>query len=279
MLGAIKPMSIWMWLTIKLLYPYILLKAAIGITIVIPDINPIRKGLPLSGNKTGASLQNLDIASMKTYCKKVGCTMNDYTTALIGASFHEYMTKYQTDDNGKSYPIPDYINVLIPFSLRQPARNTKEFKMCNEFVAIPMTIPIKSQFSEVLTGVKKIFSSLRNSPDPYGMFEFFSILVNLPFIIPSFGVHFMANKFTLVYSNLNATKIEFVWDGKKQVGQYYFPPAIGTLCCGVSLSTTGKIMSLAVYSDATRIKHPKELMAIFKRKNEELLKDLKEIKK
>jgi hypothetical protein len=151
--------------------------------------------------------------------------------------------------------------------------------MCNEFVAIPMTIPIKSQFSEVLTGVKQIFSSMRNSPDPFGVFEFFSILVNLPFILPSFGVHFMANKYTIAYSNLNATKKEFVWDGKKQVGQYYFPPAIGTLSCCISLSTTGKLMSLAVFSDATRIKHPKDLLAIFKRKNEELIYDKNEIKK
>jgi len=56
---------------------------------------------------------------------------------------------------------------------------------------------------------------MRSSLDVYGVLEIFNISVNLPFILPRFAVDFLSNKTTLIYSNLNASKIPYVMDGKK----------------------------------------------------------------
>ena len=82
------------------------------------------------------------------------------------------------------------------------------------------------------------------------------------------------NKFSLIYTNLNASKESYSFDGKKDVGNYFLVPGYGTICSGVSLCTIGQRMSLAVYCDQVSMEKPQDLCNIFERKNLEALKTL-----
>ena len=59
---------------------------------------------------------------------------------------------------------------------------------------------------------------MRTSLSPFGTLEFFRICVNLPFIIPKFTVDFLSDKYTMIFSNLNACKVNYVFNGLESRG-------------------------------------------------------------
>ena len=231
------------------------LKQNIKIILTKRNHNAIKKNYLMTGKKNGAHTMDLDIVAMKVYCKKRGCTINDYTTALISNTLYEYMEINKIVD-GIEYAIPNEISTVIPISLRQPFKKIEDVKMCNDFVAMPVQIVIRKELEESLPLIKSLFDSMRGSLDVYGMLQVFNMSVSYPFTLPRVMIDFLANKYTICYSNLNASKIPYIWDGKKQLGQFYFPPAIGNFCCGISLCTTGPFMSLSCFSDENSIKDP-----------------------
>lgn len=127
----------------------------------------------------------------------------------------------------------------MPYSLRQPFEKLQDIKMVNDFAALPVEIKIKQDFGEALEIFKKQFKAMRTSLDVFGVLQVFNVSVNLPFTLPRHLVDFISDKYTIIYSNLNMSKIPLVLDGKKQVGQFYFVPAVGKICCGISLCTIG----------------------------------------
>ena len=128
--------------------------------------------------------------------------------------------------------------------------------MVNDFAALPVDIVIRNTMDEALPLLKKQFLEMRTSLDVFGVLEVFNISVNLPFTLPRFSIDYLSDKYTIIYSNLNASKIPYVFDGKKQLGQFYFVPAVAKICCGISLCTTGPFMSMACFADENSIKDP-----------------------
>ena len=80
--------------------------------------------------------------------------------------------------------------------------------------------------------------------------------VNLAFNIPQLSIDWLTDQYSLVFSNLNASKVPFVFNGKNQIGQFYFVPGTGKVYSGVSVSTTGPYMSMAVQSDKVSMENP-----------------------
>jgi len=144
----------------------------------------------------------------------------------------------------------------MPFSLRQPREKLSDMRLNNDFVAIPVTIGVHEHFYDSMKEVKKQFIKLRTSLMPFGYLKTFYISISLPFILPKFAIDFLSDKYTLVFSNLNACKVRLNFDGKKQLGCYYFVPTIGKLSFGVSIVTCGDLTSMAVYGDKIAIEDP-----------------------
>ena len=144
----------------------------------------------------------------------------------------------------------------MPYSLRQPADKFSDLRLNNDFVAIPVTIGIYEHFHESLVECKKQFYALRSSLMPFGFLKTFYVSLSLPFTLPKFAVDFLSDKYTLIYSNLNATKVRYNFNGKRQLGGYYFVPTIGKLSFGVSIVTCEDITSMAVYGDKIAIENP-----------------------
>jgi hypothetical protein len=112
--------------------------------------------------------------------------------------------------------------------------------------------------------------------DPFGVLYVFKTSINLPFILPKYCIDFISDKYTLVFSNLNACKIPYKWDGKTSVGQFYFVPCIGKLSFGVSLCTVGDTIGMAVFGDESSIMNPQEVVDTFRDKCKAILKDPKQ---
>jgi len=77
----------------------------------------------------------------------------------------------------------------------------------------------------------------------------------------------LTDKYSIVYSNLNASKKDYYFDGKKNIGHYFVAPGVGKLSTGVSLCTIGSKMSLGIFSDAVQMKNPQELCDIYSELN------------
>lgn len=144
-------------------------------------------------------------------------------------------------------------------------------KLNNDFVAIPVTIGVHEHFHDSLKENKKLFKELRTSMMPFGYLNTFAVSNSLPFTLPKHNVDFFSDKYTLVFSNLNSSKIRYNFNGKKQVGAYYFVPTIGRISFGVSIVTCENICSMAVYGDKVAIDDPQEFVEMFKHRIQETL--------
>jgi hypothetical protein len=59
---------------------------------------------------------------------------------------------------------------------------------------------------------------MKNSLAPFGVLLATKLTVALPFFLPKMLADDLTSKFTFVYSNLNASKKRYVFDGHKMLG-------------------------------------------------------------
>lgn len=90
---------------------------------------------------------------------------------------------------------------------------------------------------------------MRTSIDIYGIYETFRISVNLPFLLPRKSIDFLSDKYSGIFTNVNASKKPYLINGKKQLGQFFFVPGVAKICTGFSILTTGPFMSFSCFSD------------------------------
>jgi len=139
-------------------------------------------------------------------------------TSILSVTLFQYFVKHQDDPNPKQkngWKIPKSVNLGMPFSLRQPAKTLADMKLNNDFAAIPVNIGVHEHFSDAIEGIKKSFKKLRTSMMPYGVLNMFYITISFPFILPKFAVDFLSDKYTLIFSNLNASRIKYSFNGQK----------------------------------------------------------------
>jgi hypothetical protein len=86
--------------------------------------------------------------------------------------------------------------------------------MCNDFASILVHYPLTNDLKAGVDGAKKAMQRFKESFDIYGVYEMFKFTVNLPFTFPRSGLDFIADKVTMIYSNLHASRVRGVWAGK-----------------------------------------------------------------
>jgi len=217
------------------------------------DSNALKKdNTPLSGKKTFGYNFDLNLQGMKDYCKAKNCTINDYCSALLSVSLYEYFEleeKRAIAAKEKAYKMPPSINCAVPFSLRQPFATLKDIKMVNDFGSLLVPLKPFKEIDDALPSIKKEFNKLKGSLMPFGVLYSTKISVSLPFLLPKMMLDDLTDKYSIVYSNLNASKTEYFFDGKRNLGHYFVAPGCGKLSTGISLCTVGPRMSLGIFSD------------------------------
>lgn len=190
----------------------------------------------MTGIRKASFSNDLDLQKMKTFCKQNGCTINDYTSSLVANSLFEYFDAHKTDEGGP-WVIPDSISINMPFSLRVPQKNIKDVKLENDFVPLPIELPIRKTLAEELVLVKKQFKELRSSLFPYGILYAFKLSLNLPFYLAKDGLDYSSSKTTLNYTNLFASKVMYEFDGHKLHSFVILTPLMSSMTCGISVLT------------------------------------------
>ena len=144
----------------------------------------------------------------------------------------------------------------MPISLREPAYTLKEVKMANNFIAVPVRIPIRKTLDESLGLLKPVFSSLKNSLSPFGCKMAFQLVASLPYLLPRYVLLFLTTKYHMFFTNLRAFNQPYVWNRKKQTGSFYYCMGICNINCGMSFLSVGDLMSMSCYADEYGIDKP-----------------------
>jgi NRPS condensation-like uncharacterized protein len=224
-LPALKPMGILKTTLVYTLLPFLVLKSGIEICLQFKDNNIIKKNVPMSGRKNGAYTEDIDLLKLKALAKANGATVNDFMTAVLSNTIYKYFDDHKNEkfEGVKSvgpngFIIPKKINIGMPFSLRQPVKDLKDLKLNNDFAALPLKIGVYEKFEPALSAFKKQFKSMRTSLNPFGVLYVFKTSISLPFTLPKYTVDWISDKYTLIFSNLMASKIQFKWDGHPTIG-------------------------------------------------------------
>jgi hypothetical protein len=90
---------------------------------------------------------------------------------------------------------------------------------------------------------------------------------NLPYKLANFAGKWLSDHYSLMFSNLNASKKAFKFAGKAQLGQFLYVPNGLSLFIAVGVCTTGPYSSISCYANVERMKNPQELVDIFILKN------------
>jgi hypothetical protein len=84
----------------------------------------------------------------------------------------------------------------------------------------------------------------------------------------------LTDKYTAVWSNVNASKTPYNLNGKKQLGVFYFVPTTCKISNGFSVISVGQWTQFGCFGDEHTITDRKEFVEIFERKNRENLKSV-----
>lgn len=144
----------------------------------------------------------------------------------------------------------------MAFSFRQPVQFLKDVNLMNDMCGVKMFLDIKKEFPEALQVLKAKFADMKGSLMPYYIYAVNQFVSNLPFKLPRALMDAGVDKYTMTFSNFNCSRIAFVLDGKKQLGQFYYGGVAGKLAFGATQATCGPYCSVAFGGDEAFIKNP-----------------------
>ena len=91
-LPSLKPLGCFKHAIILLLSPFFVLHTLISVQCKKIDRNSITNDHPRTGIKRGGFTRDLSLKQIKEFCKKKGCTINDYIAAMTCVTLHDYMS-------------------------------------------------------------------------------------------------------------------------------------------------------------------------------------------
>lgn len=126
----------------------------------------------------------------------------------------------------------------------------------NAFGTIVMYLKPHSTFDKALVDVKKTFEVLKTSLNPFGTLYATKISVLFPFTLPKIVCDDISDKFSIVFSNLNASKTNYVYDGKVCTSHFFIAPGVNKMYTGIGYSTMADNMAMSIFSDSAMLSNP-----------------------
>ena len=273
-LPSLKPLTLCRKFLLWISSPYLTLATMVRALFLTRENNNILQNkLPKSGIRTGGVSHDLDITAMKKFCQTRGCSINDYCAAVLSLVMHEYLTLNPIDDkSARLLPQDEYINVGLPFSLRQPKKKLKDLKIGNEFASVQSELVLTDDFEKALAYQINHYNMLKRTPSrTFGPMYAGGLTMNLPFLLPKFVMGDLTRKYSLVFTNVNASKIKYNWNGKLCSRFFVMANGVHQVYTCVNILTIGGEMSVAINSDKACIEDPQALCDLFAKKNRAIL--------
>lgn len=128
--------------------------------------------------------------------------------------------------------------------------------MINDIAGVGVPIIVRKDFETCLKATVHTYSIIKNSLTAYCSMAMINFSSNLPYTLAKWGTDDISDKYSMIVSNLNASKKPFKVAGKSQLGQFCFVPGVCKLYMSVMFCSTGPHMSMSCYADQERLKNP-----------------------
>lgn len=145
--------------------------------------------------------------------------------------------------------------------------------MLNDFGSLFIDLKCCDNFEDSLKDCNTVFSRLKTSLMPFGILYLTKIPALFPFGLPKMIQRDLTNKFSIIYTNLNASTLPYSFDGKRDTTHYFLVPGYGRVSTGFSICTIGPRMSIGCFSDEVYMENPQEFCDIFAQKNIDILEN------
>lgn len=268
-LSGFKSVPFLEYAKIMLLLPLKVFIQFISIINFEPDVNVIKSGKELSGKQL-AAFSELEIQSVKKVSKHMGCTYNEYTTALLVQALHTYFQRRE-----KEAPIPPTIKLALPYSYRTMPKRMQDIRLGNDVYPMYLTAKVHPDLKSNVSQVREFLQEMKSTYLPYGNKWLNDVTMNLPFSMLAEEGERQFGALTAVVTNLNGTKAAGSICGKRIKGQFYYGNVPGKLGFMISMLSISEKTSIAITCDSNFIPEPKELIDLVIEKHEDALKQIK----
>ena len=217
------------------------------------DQNPLH-GPALSGVKSLAWTQPYKLAQYKEKCKKKGITLNDF----LGAAAIRTLQKYIAENYNQNH---ERFTIFMPFSLRGQPEDGTPLPVDNEFAAILIKMP--SATSPTLeTDCARIFNHMKHSIEPFTCNLAVNILGLLPRTLAKWMLFSLANKATLLFSNVPGPRSHLTYQGAQLLHLISMSPMEAS--CGLAMTTISyaEEFTVACYADTVLVKDAGDLVRL-----------------
>jgi NRPS condensation-like uncharacterized protein len=150
-LTSMKPLPFLKKVLLFIISPYLVIATGSTALMAKEDRNILQNSAPISGQRSAGFNLGLSLERIKQYCHSRGCSINDFCSAVLCVVLHDYLKSNPIyDEKGRELPMEKYINVGLPFSIRQPQKNIRDFKLCNDFASVQSELILTDDFEKAL---------------------------------------------------------------------------------------------------------------------------------
>ena len=217
------------------------------------DRNPLH-GTQLSGEKSIHWTKPYLLLDYKIDCKKKGITLNDFLAAACLRTLKRYI-KQEYGENSNEFTI------FMPFSLRGQPEDGSPLPVDNDFAAILIQMP-RADSPSLETECARVFHRLKMSIEPLTCHLAINIMGMLPKTVAKWMLFKLANKATLLFSNVPGPRSHLTFNKSKLQHLMSMSPMEAT--CGVAMTVISyaEEFTISCYADKALVKDSEELVRI-----------------
>lgn len=216
-----------------------------------PDRKSVFKG-DLSAIKRVLWSHPVPIERVKAIGKGHGATINDVLVAAVAGGLRRYML--ETGDN----PAAGDITAMVPVNLR-PEHDTHQ--LGNRFALVYLSLPVSlADAYDRLMMTKRRMDVLKNSPEPFLVYQILGIIGTLPGDIAKQVTAWFATKASAVLTNVPGPRQEIYFAGRKLTNLLFWVPQSGNIGLGLSIISYDSKVTLGIMVDEHLIHDPHRII-------------------
>jgi WS/DGAT/MGAT family acyltransferase len=219
--------------------------------ILPPDRRSVFKG-ELGAIKRVVWSQPFLLERVKEIGKAHGATINDVLVAAVAGGLRRNMLDLGDD------PSTGDITAMVPVNLR-PESDTHQ--LGNEFALVYLSLPVSlTDAYDRLTMTKRHMDVLKNSPEPFLVYQILSIIGTLPGDVAKQLTSWFATKASAVLTNVPGPRRKIYFAGKPLKSLMFWVPQSGNIGLGISIISYNGKVNLGIMVDEQLVPDPQKII-------------------
>jgi diacylglycerol O-acyltransferase len=229
--------------------------------ILPPDRPSVYKG-ELGAIKRVVWSNPLDLARIKAVGKGLDATINDVLVSAMAGALREYMVAERND------PALGDITAMVPVNLRP---ETAKIELGNQFALVYLSLPVSlADPIDRLTATKHHMDVLKNSPEPFIVYQILGLVGSLPLDIARQVTTWFSTKASMVFTNVPGPRQQLYFAGTPLKSLMFWVPQSGEIGLGISIISYNGAVMVGLMVDEQLVQDPTALIRAFEHEVEVL---------